>query len=62
MDPNEALRRIRDAIRAAQECQDPQDWADHAIDAIDAFEALDGWIMRGGFLPRDWTESLNPNH
>ena len=56
MDPNEALKNLRQAY---------SDWEDNygtdganAIDAgermRDAAEALDGWLSKGGFLPDAW--------
>ena len=42
MDPNEALKMIREA--ATQDAQD----------MIEPFEALDEWLCKGGFLPDAW--------
>jgi hypothetical protein len=57
MDPNEALRLVRKAftnMEQAGEDNDPSRFVMHAEDAREAFDALDGWLSRGGFLPRDW--------
>lgn len=43
MDPNATLTELRDMIQGTE---DP--------DLIEKFEALDGWLSKGGFLPRDW--------
>lgn len=43
MDPNQALKNLRDMIRDTED-----------LDLIEQFEALDGWLSRGGFLPADW--------
>lgn len=49
MDPDAALARVRDAIR--QLLNDP---SDEVQELIDAWATLDGWLIGGGFLPRDW--------
>lgn len=50
MDPDETLKRAREAY--AQYTARPTHDAAEAL--AEAFTALDGWITRGGFLPRDW--------
>ena len=59
MDPNEALRALRDeiaAFRAAFE-GDNQD-AEHAAasNVADLAEAFDNWLTKGGSLTDDWKE------
>jgi hypothetical protein len=51
MDPDEALRNMRDALKRVQESSSD---AEAAAELADAAEALDGWLSRGGFLPQDW--------
>jgi hypothetical protein len=57
MDPNEALRNARAAMKRLRE-EDERDEDHPAEDATDeltnAFEALDGWLTKGDFLPADW--------
>ena len=58
MDPNEALKNLRDAMRRLGEWEAglfPRPDLDEAItDATEAWESLDGWLKRDGFLPADW--------
>lgn len=64
MDPNEALKNLREVmprLRAWEENEEwsvaPSDLTQHDEDlrtAVDAFEALDGWLSKDGFLPADW--------
>jgi hypothetical protein len=72
MDPDEALKKAREAlarIRAAsaesdsEEPSDSQAWVQAwndlraLLDLADAFEALDGWLSKGGFLPENWSSA-----
>ena len=50
MDPNEALRKIREAFRA----YDLDNDLDAAEVALEHFTALDEWLSKDGFLPTDW--------
>jgi hypothetical protein len=43
MDPNAALRELREAIHQ-----------DDTHTAAERFEALDEWLSRGGYLPERW--------
>jgi hypothetical protein len=56
MDPNACLNEIRQIIANAREME--EDGEDDLIFDQDRFldlvEALDGWISKGGFLPKDW--------
>jgi predicted ArsR family transcriptional regulator len=45
VDPNEVLRRAREAAELIG----------HEQDLVEAFRALDEWITAGGFLPDAWT-------
>jgi hypothetical protein len=56
MDPDEALKELRLMVRTALRCTDndlplPEEitWR-----MAEVFEGLDGWISKGGFLPKDW--------
>ena len=46
MDPDEALRKIRELINDG-------DSAD--IELVHLFDGLDQWLSKGGFLPKDWS-------
>lgn len=53
MDPNAALRNVRDTIAAV--CSEPQ--MDHAaLRLADAVRDLDEWLAEGGFPPGAWHE------
>lgn len=70
MDPEAALKEIRDLVEAIREridehdgddvdTMDPDDLVTIAEDAnalVDRFEGLDAWMSRGGFLPASWSE------
>jgi hypothetical protein len=54
MDPNELLRRLRELAG------DVDGYAVGDLDGVaremaDLFQDLDAWILRGGFLPKDWS-------
>lgn len=65
MDPNEALKNARAALksfRAAEESDDSDESHSQALidageDLASAFEALDEWLMKGGFLPEWWAKA-----
>lgn len=50
MDPDAALKRIRELINDG-------DSADVML--IDAFQGLDEWLCKGGFLPKEWRSGLD---
>lgn len=54
VDPNETLRMLREASRDI--LNGGEEWDGH--DVAEMFEALDGWITRGGFLPREWAREV----
>jgi hypothetical protein len=60
MDPNEALRRMREAIGAlnvltgSDEPTAAAERAYHADVLAEHAEALDGWLSSGGFPPEAW--------
>lgn len=54
MDPNASLTDLREALKDAAH---PDRYTDREVaieQALEALEALDGWLQRGGALPRDW--------
>lgn len=61
VDPNEALKNAREAIHQFNNCNEHVlTRAREAEKLVDAFEALDGWLSKGGFLPKAWDGSGNP--
>lgn len=55
MDPNEALRVIREHYKHVTVDGMLLNW--HQADTMcEALEALDDWIKGGGFLPDDWSQ------
>ncbi len=59
MDPNANLEELRRLVARIQAAQDRDDGG-AALDNHDAWrmaelvEALDGWLSKGGFLPKAW--------
>lgn len=49
MDPNEALRQIREEVTRVREDGDAEAFA-----LADLIVGLDDWLSRDGFLPDDW--------
>jgi len=54
MDPDEALKLLRDACRDALAAEES---TPDTIDIAERFLALDEWLKRGGFLPKAWKRS-----
>lgn len=57
MDPNDVLANLRSASEEWTSDHlhlTHQDATDKLTYVLDLFEALDGWISRGGFLPKEW--------
>lgn len=54
MDPNEVLAQMRRSILLMQEAEGDASFMTSAAELLDAAEALDGWLSKGGFLPREW--------
>lgn len=65
MDPNEALRNMRESIGTIRRLEDAgymdemskadlQRYETAVTRLTEAAEALDGWMSGGGFLPRAW--------
>jgi hypothetical protein len=48
MDPNTVLDSIRHSLESGA-----------GTELVDDVEALDGWLMKQGFLPKDWEENCN---
>lgn len=59
MDPNEALRKIREFGRIVrdEDASDAQRY-DAATDLAEHVQALDEWLSRGGFPPEAWVEPM----
>ena len=71
MDPNTALRKMREATAAIKQQDDSELDSDKKLrerrsshvdyepllEIVEHFEALDGWLTRGGFLPTDWDKN-----
>lgn len=49
MDPDEALRRIRELVRPGAERDDPD-----GSELSELVAGLDEWLSKGGFLPAPW--------
>lgn len=54
VDPNEALKTMRECMSIACSTDDEEIKEEALTNMMDAFEALDTWITGGGFLPSDW--------
>jgi hypothetical protein len=64
MDPNEALKRLREIMPRLQAWAEAEEWSiapsdltQHDTDlaeVVETFEGLDQWLSKGGFLPADW--------
>jgi hypothetical protein len=69
MDPNEALNKLRELAKkilaiADEPFEDDQfgvagdrGMSDAAVEMAEQFVALDEWVIKGGFLPRNWEKS-----
>ena len=53
MDPDEALKTAR---AAATYILSNGGHHEQCEELAEAFEALDGWLSKGGFLPKDWQQ------
>jgi hypothetical protein len=66
MDPEVTMTCLRDAIesaaRLAERALDGDDTQEELIGEVariqELFDALDGWLSKGGFLPRRWRDAL----
>ena len=54
MDPDEALRQLREALKELGRYDDTGVAPNDLDDAVSAFDALDKWLSGGGFPPHDW--------
>ena len=58
MDPDEALRRIRELVATDMRPWKARGHWDEVEELRELFEALDEWLSHGGFPPADWTMSV----
>lgn len=55
MDPNEALKRLRELSQQVLDAPG-EDGNPHAADEMaELFQTLDAWLCKDGFKPSDWT-------
>lgn len=54
MDPNEALKRMRELSDELDRFEDDRTRSLIAEDMASVWDGLDRWMTRGGFLPADW--------
>ena len=57
MDPNVTLLRIRvlrTQIQMHLICNRPHKIEEPSAELCELVESLDGWLSRGGFLPKEW--------
>lgn len=59
MDPNEALKRAREASNKIGEATTPDEAASAAVDLMMYFDALDQVMSRGMFPPNEWIRKSN---
>lgn len=53
MDVNETLLRLRELSRMFLSEEGDFD-TDDVVEMAESFQALDEWLLKQGFLPRDW--------
>ena len=58
MDPDEALRQMRELVNGVLLSGRERDWKRHAATMAEQFHELDDWLTRGGFPPDDWTQAV----
>lgn len=56
MDPNEALKEIREL------CLTDEPSPDDAARLVELWRALDGWMSSGGFTPQAWQRGPREPH
>jgi hypothetical protein len=56
MDPDSTLAALRDLISRLRSAATTDTKADLADELADTVDDLDGWLTRGGFLPRAWAD------
>ena len=55
MDPDEALKRLRELTQNVLRLAElGEDNAELGVELAEQVEALDEWISKGGFLPKAW--------
>lgn len=63
MDPNAALREIRETCNMVLNCTDAEHPKEtcvciaHAANLAESFDGLDNWLSKGGFVPAAWKGS-----
>lgn len=57
MDPDEALKLLRDACREVLDRAVEEEVSLDTVDLAERFLALDEWLKRGGFWPKAWKRS-----
>lgn len=64
MDPNEALKRMRELAREAMAAESGGEPADlgRMSELAEQFQALDSWLTNGGFLPDGWSHRERTAH
>lgn len=55
MDPNETLRELLKLAESVPSCE--EEFQDDVARMGELIEALDGWLTKGGFLPRRWEKA-----
>ena len=60
VDPNEALKTMRECMSSACSTNDEEIKEEALTNMMDAFAALDAWITGGGFLPSEWKGVTQP--
>lgn len=54
MDPNTALKRLRELAKEIHETVSPEDLFDLSDEMATLFEGLDEWLSKRSALPDDW--------
>ena len=61
MDPDACLSRLRNLANRIINDQDARGCYDGGEDLAELVLALDGWICKGGFLPKEWRKECEPD-
>lgn len=62
MDPNAALRQIRNVIETLEDCESDAGRAACATDLADLVKGLDEWLSKGGFPPGEWDRAFRAHN
>jgi len=57
MDIDAAIERAREISK-----EDQSEFRDEIHELAELFLAIDGWLSKGGFLPKDWNGAGHPTH